>query len=72
MPDGVFHERLQDQIRHGRVERRRIDLHFQLEPVAEADLFDRQVAPEELDFLLKRHLLLVTVRQGYSQQFAEP
>src|SRR5262249_42186985 len=38
--DGVFDQRLQDQIGRARVERLRLDLHFHLQAVAEPRLFD--------------------------------
>lgn len=49
--DGVFHQRLQDKTGHRCFERRRIKIYFQPQPIAEPDLLDFQVAPEELDLL---------------------
>src|SRR5262245_17864973 len=49
--DGVFDQRLQNQIRHARVERLRLDLHLHLQAIAEPRLFDLQVAFEKFQLL---------------------
>src|SRR5215470_2972665 len=49
--DGVFDQRLQNQIRHARVERLRLDLHLHPQAIAESRLFNLQVAFEKFQLL---------------------
>src|SRR5262245_24423411 len=70
--DGVFDQRLQNQIGHARVERLRLDIHLHLQPIAEPRLFDLQVAFEKFQFLSQRRLLRADILQRQSQQIAEP
>ena len=64
VPDGVFHERLQNQIRHGRVECRRINFNFHSKPVAKTNLLDIQVASKKFDFLLQCNFLPIRTLQS--------
>src|SRR5215510_9917180 len=70
--DGVFDQRLQNQIRHARVERLRLDIHLHLQPVAESRLFNLQVAFEKFQLLPQRSHLRSDVLQSQSQQVAQP
>ena len=54
MLDRVLHERLQDQARHFRVERVRIDLEVDAEAILETRLLDLEVLLQELELLLQR------------------
>jgi hypothetical protein len=53
---GVFHQRLQDEIRHQRVLEAPGDPDVDLEPSLETDLHDLEIAPQEDDFLRQGHL----------------
>src|SRR5262247_2275868 len=70
--DGVFDQRLQNQIRQARVERLRLDIHLHLQPVAESRLFDLQVTFEKFQLLPERRLLRPDILQRQSQQVAQP
>src|SRR5438034_10675387 len=72
MPDRVFYDRLQDQIRHSRVERLRINVHVHGEPVMKTHVLDLEITPEEFELLLKRHLLRPRVFKRKPQEVAEP
>src|SRR5262245_9743310 len=65
--DGVFDQRLQNQIGHARVERLRLDIHLHLQPVAESRLFDLQVAFEKFQLLPERRLLRPDILKRQSQ-----
>src|SRR5262245_40884430 len=70
--DGVFDQRLQNQIRHARVERLRLDIHLHLQAISESRLFNLQVAFEKFQLLPKRRLLRTDVLHSQSQQVAQP
>src|SRR5215813_6411146 len=69
---GVFDQRLQNQIRHARVERLRFDLDLHLQSIAESRLFNLQVAFEKFQLLPERGLLRSDILQRQSQQVAQP
>src|SRR6267378_2550558 len=68
----VFDERLEDQIGHLGVERFGLGVHHRFEAVPEPNLLDVEVAPQELQLLLQRHLLRTRTVEHPPQQVAEP
>src|SRR5262249_15368817 len=71
VPDGVFDQRLQDQIGHASVARLRLDLHLPLQPGAKSSLFNLQLAVEKFQLLSKRRFLRAGIFQRQSQQIAQ-
>ena len=67
MADGVFHERLENEVRHLGVEHIGVRVDGDLEAIAEANLLDVQVVADELELLLERHLLLSGAVEHASQ-----
>src|SRR5271169_4618968 len=57
MADGVFHQRLQNQVRHERVHGGRVDGGFHLQAIAEARLLDVDVLLQEHQLLLQGNFL---------------
>src|SRR5215831_1169652 len=55
--DGVLHQRLKDEERHGDVEQRWIDILPDGEPIAEADSQDVEVRPQDGQLLAQRDFL---------------
>src|SRR5687767_12320397 len=43
VPDGILHQRLQEQVRHGGCERAGLDIHVNAQPAPQAGAFDFQV-----------------------------
>ncbi len=69
--DGVFHERLQDEVRYQRVEYARLYLGVDSESALKADLHDLQVPMRERQFLAERDFLLVRSVERRAQQLAQ-
>ena len=68
---GVFDQRLQQQVRHLRVERFRLDVHLDAQTAAEPRLLDLQVLLQHVELFLERHFLDVRRVQRHPQQIAE-
>jgi hypothetical protein len=60
VPQRVLDERLEDQRRDQRGQCRRVDPPFHREPVVEPHLFDFEVLPDELQFMV----LTTTIQNG--------
>ena len=63
VPNRILGQRLKQQIRHERATRRGIDRDRDPEAVLKAQLLNHDVALEQLDLALDRHLLLARVVQ---------
>ena len=50
MSNRVFDEGLQDQIRHGRSQDRRVDIHSDRQSIVKTRLFDLQIVVQKLEF----------------------
>lgn len=72
MLDGIFHQRLQQQIGNLRLQElgRNVDAH--LKTLRKANLLDVEIALQILDFLRQRHLRSVGILRGSAQKLAEP
>src|SRR2546427_508189 len=68
----VFDERLEDQIGYLGVERFSLGVHHRFQALPEPDLLDVEVVPQELQFLLQRHLLRTRTIEHPPQEIAEP
>src|SRR5271165_3361036 len=66
--DGIFHQRLQYQIRHQRPQRMRLDVHLHLQPVLEARLLNVNVFLEERQLAAERHFVDTHGVQREAQQ----
>src|SRR5262249_43164825 len=71
-PNGVFDERLQNQVRHlsghdGGID---VEVHGQSRP--QARLFDFEIGLNEVEFLLERDVLAIRAVERGAQQIAEP
>ena len=71
MLDRVLDERLQNQPWDLGVERFRIDLVADRQPILEADLFDLEILLQELELLLKRHGRCAGTVEGKAEEIAE-
>ena len=71
MADGVLHERLQQEGRHGGRARAGLDAERHLESIAEASLLDRDVMIEQLQLLLQRHQRTAFPAERMTQQLAQ-
>ena len=71
MPQRILDERLEDEVGHAGVERFVVHCEHDLETVAEADLLDLQVAPQERELLAEGNHLRRDVVQHRSQQVPE-
>lgn len=69
--EGVFDERLQEEVRHARVARLRFDVDRDAKPVAEPQAHDLDVALEEIELGLERHFLRADVLQRHPQEIAQ-
>ena len=69
--DGVLDERLQQQVRHQRVERLGIDLDRDAQPAAEPRLLDLEVLLQDVELVLERHLLRARRVERHAQQIAQ-
>src|SRR5690606_39610068 len=65
-------ERLQNQVRHLRVEHVRIDLLDDVEPALEADALNVEVTAKKLKLLLQRHFLHARGLERVTQQLTQP
>src|SRR6185503_17533058 len=54
MAQRVFHEWLQYEIRHRGIERVELDLDVDLQPIAEACLFNLEILAQEIELVLQR------------------
>ncbi len=71
MAERVLHQRLEEEIRHPRVARFRVDVDRHAQPVAEAQAHDLHVALQEVELRLQRHFLRADVLEGHAQQVAQ-
>ena len=71
MLDRVLDERLQDEVRHERVERLGLDVEADNQAVGEARLLDLDVLREEVQFRLQWDFLLADVLERQPQQIAQ-
>src|SRR5690606_12446845 len=69
--DGVLDERLEDQVRHERVERAGLDLLGHVERALEADALDVQVVAEEVELVAERDLGGGGLVEGAAQERAQ-
>src|SRR5437773_6823365 len=69
--DGVLDERLQQQRRYAARERVRVHRALDAQPVAEARLFDVEVALDQRQLLAKRHGVASAQRQRATQEISE-
>ena len=74
MPDGVLDERLNEQGRHERVERVLVHVPREPEAVAEAEPFEVEVGPGEVEFLgeADERPALAVVAERVAEEVAEP
>ena len=70
--DRVLDERLQQQVRHQRVERVGLDVEADDEAIGEARLLDLEVLCEEVELGLERDFLLAELLERQAQQVAQP
>jgi hypothetical protein len=68
MADGVLDERLKNQRGNQRVGDVGRGLHRDRKPVAEPDLFDVEVAPEQIELVAQRHLVGVGVIEAGAEE----
>lgn len=68
----VLDKRLQQQIRHGGVERLRVNVKLHGQPILKTNLFNFQILAEEFEFLPERHFLRSGAVERVTQQIAEP
>ncbi len=71
MADGVLHQRLQDEIRDCGAERVRVDGEAHGQPILKACSFNFQIAFQEPQFLLQRHLLAMRLAKCVAQQIRQ-
>ena len=71
MPDGILDQGLEHEARDQSIHRVGIRLDGRGEPLAETELFQFQVAPDEVEFLRYRNFLSL-VEQQCPQQIAQP
>src|SRR5687767_10344913 len=69
--NGILKQRLEDEIRHERVESVGIDLLANGQTRAKACLLNFEIAFEKIQFLAKGHLLSVGALERVAQQFAQ-
>src|SRR5687767_1132559 len=69
--DSVLYDRLQDKIRHLRVESLMRHIHAGYQTVLKADAFDLQVTTEEFDLLFQGHFLRAGVVQSESKKIPQ-
>ena len=72
MLDGIFHQRLQQQVGNLRLQQFCRNIHADLKTICEANLLDIEIALQILDFLRQRHLRAVGILRGATQKLAEP
>src|SRR5208337_538151 len=68
MADGIFHQRLQEQIRHQCRQGVWLDVHLHLQPVVEASLLNVNVLLEERQLAAERHFVDTHGIQREAQQ----
>ena len=69
--DGVFDDRLQDQVRDERLPDGRVDIKLNLKAIPEPRLLYLEIAVEQLELAMKRHLLHAASRQRLAQEVAQ-
>lgn len=69
--DGVLDEGLEEECGDGQGQERRIDVPFDAKPVAEAHLFEVEVAVEELEFLAERGGEVFAAVEGMAEEAGE-
>lgn len=72
MLEGVFHDRLEEEGRHGEVKSFAVEFAPDGEALAEAPGLDGEVVVEHLEFLMQRDEVIAAVqREGAAQQVGE-
>src|SRR5882762_9460623 len=72
MPYRVFHQWLQDQLRHARVKRFWSGLDRVCQAVLKTDLLDLQVTADELQFFVEAQMRAAAPVQRGPQEIAQP
>jgi hypothetical protein len=66
VPDRVFNDGLENELRHGRIENRRRCFNAIFQPISESHLHNRQIMAKEFELLPQTNFLLVRVAQSHA------